>query len=147
MNKDKLKFSEYYHQIIIKELVKIYDINEDEIFLGSRKKNIIFAKRLYIFTLREMFGLTVQEIGDVTNLHHSSILHHTRKFEFFYRNYENENSNFKRISDKVNEIEIDEQIAGLEYRLEEITSTLARLYILNKEKLTDKSPSQYLQAK
>ncbi len=54
MNKDKLKFSEYYHQIIIKELVKIYDINEDEIFLGSRKKNIIFAKRLYIFTLREM---------------------------------------------------------------------------------------------
>ena len=147
MNKDKLKFSEYYHQIIIKELVKIYDINEDEIFLGSRKKNIIFAKRLYIFTLREMFGLTVQEIGDVTNLHHSSILHHTRKFEFFYRNYENENSNFKRVSDKVNEIEIDEQIAGLEYRLEEITSTLARLYILNKEKLTDKSPSQYLQAK
>ena len=147
MKKKKLKFSEYYHQIIIKELVKIYDINEDEIFLGSRKKNIIFAKRLYIFTLREMFGLTVQEIGDVTNLHHSSILHHTRKFEFFYRNYENENSNFKRVSDKVNEIEIDEQIAGLEYRLEEITSTLARLYILNKEKLTDKSPSQYLQAK
>ena len=146
MNKDKLKFSEYYHQIIIKELVKIYDINEDEIFLGSRKKNIIFAKRLYIFTLREMFGLTVQEIGDVTNLHHSSILHHTRKFEFFYRNYENENSNFKRVSDKVNEIEVDEQIAGLEYKLKEITETLARLYILNKEKLIDKSPSQYLQA-
>jgi len=134
MNKDKLKFSEYYHQIIIKELVKIYDINEDEIFLGSRKKNIIFAKRLYIFTLREMFGLTVQEIGDVTNLHHSSILHHTRKFEFFYRNYENENSNFKRVSDKVNEIEVDEQIAGLEYKLKEITETLARLYILNKDK-------------
>ena len=147
MNNKKLKFSDYYHQIIVKQLVKMYDVNEDEIFLGSRKKNIIFAKRLYIFTLREMFGLTVQEIGDVTNLHHSSILHHTRKFEFFYRNYENENSNFKRVSDKVNEIEIDEQIAGLEYRLEEITSTLARLYILNKEKLTDKSPSQYLQAK
>jgi len=146
MKKKKLKFSEYYHQIIIKELVKIYDINEDEIFLGSRKKNIIFAKRLYIFTLREMFGLTVQEIGDVTNLHHSSILHHTRKFEFFYRNYENENSNFKRVSDKVNEIEVDEQIAGLEYKLKEITETLARLYILNKEKLIDKSPSQYLQA-
>ena len=45
MNKKKLKFSEYYHQIIIKQLSKMYDVKEDEIFLGSRKKNIIFAKR------------------------------------------------------------------------------------------------------
>jgi len=147
MNKDKLKFSEYYHQIIIKELVKIYDINEDEIFLGSRKKNIIFAKRLYIFTLRTMFGLTIMEIAHITNLHHSSILHHTRTFEFFYNNIKRENANFKRVSDRVNDIEIDEQIVGLEIKLEKITKELTRLYKLNKEKLTDKSPSQYLQAK
>jgi len=134
MTQNKLKFSEYYHQIIIKQLVNMYDVKEDEIFLGSRKKNIIFAKRLYIFTLRTMFGLTITEIAQITNLHHSSILHHTRTFEFFYNNIKKENANFKLISDRVNEIEIDEQIIGLEIKLKELTEALTRLYKLNKEK-------------
>ena len=134
METKKLKFSEYYHQIIIKQLVKMYDIKEGEIFLGSRKKNIIFAKRLYIFTLRELFGLTIQEIGDIANLHHSSVLYHTRTFEFFYNNIQRENANFKTISDRVNEIGIDEQIDGLERKLEKLTEALTRLYKLNKEK-------------
>jgi len=134
MTQNKLKFSEYYHQIFIKQLVKMYDIKEDEIFLGSRKKNIIFAKRLYIFTLRELFGLTIQEIGDIANLHHSSVLYHTRTFEFFYNNIQRENANFKTISDRINEIGIDEQIDGLEKKLEKLTEALTRLYKLNKEK-------------
>ena len=134
MNKKKLKFSEYYHQIIIKQLSKMYDVKEDEIFLGSRKKNIIFAKRLYIFTLREMFGLTIQEIGDITNLHHSSILYHTRTFEFFYNNIQRENDNFKVISDRINEVGVDEQIAGLESKLTELTEALTRLNKLKKQK-------------
>ena len=134
MTRNKLKFSEYYHQIIIKQLVKMYDIKEDEIFLGSRKKNIIFAKRLYIFTLRELFGLTIQEIGDIANLHHSSVLYHTRTFKFFYNNIQRENANFKTVSDRINEIGIDEQIDGLEKKLEKLTEALTRLYKLNKEK-------------
>ena len=48
-------------------------------FLGSRKKNIIFAKRMYIYILREMFELTLNQIAKVTNLHHASIIHHTRQ--------------------------------------------------------------------
>ena len=131
--KEKLKFSEYYHQIIIKQLSKMYDVKENEIFLGSRKKNIIFAKRLYIFTLREMFGLTIQEIGDITNLHHSSILHHTRTFQFFYNNIQRENANFKIIADRVNDVGVDEQIEGLESKLKDLTEALTRLYIIKKK--------------
>ena len=142
MNKKKLKFSEYYHQIIIKQLSKMYDVKEDEIFLGSRKKNIIFAKRLYIFTLREMFGLTIQEIGDITNLHHSSILHHTRTFQFFYNNIQRENANFKIIADRVNDVGVDEQIDGLESKLKDLTEALTRLYIIkNKENVREKRES------
>ena len=140
--KDKLKFSEYYHQIIIKQLSKMYDVKENEIFLGSRKKNIIFAKRLYIFTLREMFGLTIQEIGDITNLHHSSILHHTRTFQFFYNNIQRENANFKIIADRVNDVGVDEQIEGLESKLKDLTEALTRLYIIkNKENVREKRES------
>ena len=45
--KIKMKFSNYYHELIISEIADIYNVNQAEIFLGSRKKNIIFAKYLY----------------------------------------------------------------------------------------------------
>ena len=134
MTQNKLKFSEYYHQIIIKQLVNMYDVKEDEIFLGSRKKNIIFAKRLYIFTLRTMFGLTITEIAQITNLHHSSILHHTRTFEFFYKNYTEESELFKRVESKIIEVEIDEEILGLETRQQKIKDSLTKLYKIKKQK-------------
>jgi hypothetical protein len=36
-NKRKLKFSNYFHDVIIKELENKFNVKEDEIFLGSRK--------------------------------------------------------------------------------------------------------------
>ena len=69
------------------EVADIYNVERDRIFLGSREKNIIFAKRLYIYILREMFGLTLTEIANVTNLHHASVIHHSRQFKFFHENY------------------------------------------------------------
>ena len=56
-NKTKLKFSHYFHEVIIKELVKKFNVAEDEIFLGSRRKNFIQAKRMYIFVLKTIFDL------------------------------------------------------------------------------------------
>ena len=134
MRRRRIKFSDYYHSIIIEQLAKIYDVDKDKIFLGSREKNIIFAKRMYIYILREMFGLTLSEIGRVTNLHHASILHHTRKFEFFYNNYPEDSDAFKRVEDKVIEVEVDEEILGLETQLEQINESLTKLYKIKKSK-------------
>ena len=134
MRRRRLKFSDYYHNVITKELADIYNIKQEEMFLGSRKKNIIFAKRMYIYILREMFGLTLSEIGRVTNLHHASIIHHTRKFEFFYNNYPEDSDAFKRVEDKVIEVEVDEEILGLETQLEQINESLTKLYKIKKSK-------------
>ena len=134
MKRRRLKFSDYYNNILINELSEIYDIDKDKMFLGSRKKNIIFAKRMYIYVLREMFGLTLMEIGNVTNLHHSSIIHHTRKFKFFYNNYTEDNHLFKRLQSRIIEVEIDEEILGLENRLAKITDSLTKLYKIKKQK-------------
>lgn len=134
MRRRRLKFSDYYHNVITEELAKIYTIKKEEMFLGSRKKNIIFAKRMYIYILREMFGLTLSEIGKVTNLHHASIIHHTRKFEFFYNNYPEDSDAFKRVEDKVIEVEVDEEILGLETQLEQINESLTKLYKIKKSK-------------
>lgn len=134
MRRRRLKFSDYYHNVITKELADIYNIKQKEMFLGSRKKNIIFAKRMYIYILREMFGLTLSEIGRVTNLHHASIIHHTRKFEFFYNNYPEDSDAFKRVEDRVIEVEVDEEILGLETQLEYINESLTKLYKIKKSK-------------
>ena len=134
MRRRRLKFSDYYHNVITKELADIYNIKQEEMFLGSRKKNIIFAKRMYIYILREMFGLTLSEIGRVTNLHHASIIHHTRKFEFFYNNYPEDSDAFKRVEDKVIEVEVDEEILGLETQLKQINESLTKLYKIKKSK-------------
>ena len=56
MRRRRLKFSDYYHNIITKELADIYSIKKEEMFLGSRMKNIIFAKRMYIYILRLQRG-------------------------------------------------------------------------------------------
>ena len=134
MKRRRLKFSDYYNNIIMSELADIYEVDKDKIFLGSRKKNIIFAKRMYIFILREMFGLTLMEIASVTNLHHSSIIHHTRKFKFFYKNYTEESEFFKIVESKIIEVEIDEEILGLETRQKKIKDSLTKLYKIKKQK-------------
>tara|TARA_R110002020_G_scaffold327845_3_gene543802 strand:+ start:96 stop:536 length:441 start_codon:yes stop_codon:yes gene_type:complete len=134
MKRRRLKFSDYYHDIIIKEIAAIYNVDKDRIFLGSRKKNIIFAKRLYIYVLREMFGLTLKEIAEVTNLHHASVIHHSRQFEFFYKNYIQDTENFERVENMIIEVEIDEEIAGLEQQLDKINKSLTKLYKINKLK-------------
>ena len=134
MRRRRLKFSDYYHNIITDELADIYGIDKDRMFLGSRKKNIIFAKRMYIYILREMFGLTLSEIGQVTNLHHASIIHHTRKFKFFYNNYQDDTDAFKRVESKIIEVEVDEEILGLENKLNKINESLTKLYKIKKLK-------------
>ena len=134
MKRRRLKFSDYYNNIIMTELADIYEVDKERMFLGSRKKNIIFAKRMYIYILREMFGLTLMEIASVTNLHHSSIIHHTRKFKFFYNNYTEESVLFKRVERKIIEVEIDEEISKLEGISERITDSLTKLYKIKKQK-------------
>lgn len=116
------------------EVADIYNVERDRIFLGSRQKNIIFAKRLYIYILREMFGLTLTEIANVTNLHHASVIHHSRQFKFFHENYKQDQKNFQRVENKIIEVEVDEEIQGLEKKLKSIKKSLTKLYKIKKLK-------------
>tara|TARA_R100001163_G_scaffold62337_1_gene53043 strand:+ start:374 stop:814 length:441 start_codon:yes stop_codon:yes gene_type:complete len=134
MRRRRIKFSDFYHNIIMNEVADIYNVERDRIFLGSRQKNIIFAKRLYIYILREMFGLTLTEIANVTNLHHASVIHHSRQFKFFHENYKQDQKNFQRVENKIIEVEVDEEIQGLEKKLKSIKKSLTKLYKIKKLK-------------
>lgn len=134
MRRRRVRFSDYYNNIILEEIAEIYDVEKDTIFLGSRKKNIIFAKRMYIFVLRNVFEMTLVEIADITNMHHASVIHHTRKFEFFYNNYPEDSKSFKKIESRIIEVEVDEEIIALEKRKESIEDSLTKLYLIKSQK-------------
>ena len=131
----KLTFSNYYNEVMLDEIAIVYNVDRDSIFTGSRKKNIILAKRMFIYILRNMFGLTLSEIAHITNLHHASVIHHSRKFEFFKTkvNYE-ENEDFKRVEAKILSVEADEMIRVLEGKKIEIETELTKLYNIKNQK-------------
>jgi len=133
-NKTKLKFSHYFHEVIIKELVKKFNVAEDEIFLGSRRKNFIQAKRMYIFVLKTIFDLTLHEIGDITNLHHASVLYHYRHVEFYQKIYVLDSELYKKILSRIESVTLDEKIDALEKQNRVNNLELTKLYNLKKRR-------------
>lgn len=133
-NKKKLKFSNYFHEVIIEELEKKFNVRGDEMFLGSRKKNFIQAKRMYIFVLRTIFELSLEEIGGITNLHHASVLYHYRQVEFFYKTYITDSETYKKIVSIIDSVTLDEKIDALEKQNRVNNLELTKLYNLKKRK-------------
>ena len=80
----KLMYSKNYQNIILQEIANLYDI-EDKNYIcsNSRKQNLMYAKRLFVYILRTKFDLSLVEVGKIANLHHASIIHHVRTFEIF----------------------------------------------------------------
>ena len=133
-DKRKLKFSNYFHEVIVKELETKFNVKENEIFLGSRKKNLIQAKRMYIFVLKTIFDLTLHEIGDITNLHHASVLYHYRQVEFFKKIYVLDSELYKKILNRIESVTLDEKIDALEKQNRVNNLELTKLYNLKKRR-------------
>ena len=133
-DKRKLKFSNYFHEVIVKELEKKFNVKESEIFLGSRKKNLIQAKRMYIFVLKTIFDLTLHEIGEITNLHHASVLYHYRQVEFFKKIYVLDSELYKKILNRIESVTLDEKIDALEKQNRVNNLELTKLYNLKKRR-------------
>ena len=133
-NKRKLKFSNYFHEVIVKELETKFNVKENEIFLGSRKKNLIQAKRMYIFVLKTIFDLTLHEIGEITNLHHASVLYHYRQVEFFKKIYVLDSELYKKILNRIESVTLDEKIDALEKQNRVNNLELTKLYNLKKRR-------------
>tara|TARA_R110000803_G_scaffold183319_1_gene245670 strand:+ start:316 stop:762 length:447 start_codon:yes stop_codon:yes gene_type:complete len=133
-NKKRLKFSNYFHEVIIEELEKKFNVKESDMFLGSRKKNFIQAKRMYIFVLRTIFDLSLEEIGGITNLHHASVLYHYRQVEFFKRTYITDSETYKKIISKIESVTLDEKIDSLEKQKRVNNLELTKLYNIKKRK-------------
>lgn len=125
--KNRLTYNRNFYNIILDEVSDMYKVDRNKVFGGNRKKNIIDAKRMFIYSLRNLFNLTLQEIADLTNLHHASVIHHNKNAEFFCTNYTEYELGFKRIEDRIIEENITDNISDVECSIARLKIDLAMM--------------------
>jgi chromosomal replication initiator protein len=64
-----------YAENIIKEVSKFYSINADQVKGKSRLRDIVKARFMSIYLIKEETDFTLNAIGRMFNRHHSTILH------------------------------------------------------------------------
>tara|TARA_R110000796_G_scaffold237883_1_gene358078 strand:+ start:53 stop:535 length:483 start_codon:yes stop_codon:yes gene_type:complete len=123
----RLTYNRSFYNIILDEVADIYVVDRNKVFGGSRQGKIIDAKRLFIYSLRNLFRLTLQEIADLTNLHHASVLHHNNKADFFCNSYIEYELDFNRVENRVIEENIDSNIIDTEIGVARLKADLTIL--------------------
>ena len=79
MHNYKLELTKERDDKIKSEICKRYNLEWYRIQSKSRVRLIVDARRLYCGILRNIFRLTFQEIGDILNKDHATILHRKEK--------------------------------------------------------------------
>jgi hypothetical protein len=60
---------------IINSIIKHYNITKEQLFGKTRKANIVEARHVFMYILREKFKLSFPAIGRIINRDHTSIMH------------------------------------------------------------------------
>mgnify|MGYP003678647517 CR=1 FL=1 len=89
MNRYKLELTEERHHTIKSEISSRYNLGWSAIESRSRKRAIIDARRLYCGVLRNVFGLTFHQIGEMLNKNHATIVHSYEEIESMFYLSEN----------------------------------------------------------
>jgi chromosomal replication initiator protein len=71
----------YAPEFIIGKVADFFDISPDEVIGKGKTKNVANARQMSIYLIRKLTGLTLEQIGDVMNRDHSTVLHSIRKVE------------------------------------------------------------------
>ena len=71
----------YAPEYIIEKVADFYDIAPDEVIGKGKTKNVANARQMSIYLIRKLTGLTLEQIGEVLNRDHSTVLHSIRKVE------------------------------------------------------------------
>ena len=80
MFKDKTEFLPSA-DVIIEEVGKFYNISPFDIKGLARTKDIVLARQVAMFVVRKMTNLSLQEIGDVFNRDHTTVMHSLERIE------------------------------------------------------------------
>ena len=81
----KLEFTKERDEIIKSEISKRYRLNWEQILSSSRVRVVVDARRMYCGILRNIFRLTFQEIADILDKNHATIIHNLQQHDAFVR--------------------------------------------------------------
>jgi hypothetical protein len=76
MERDRKKI-----QFVFDYIQKEMDINEQQIRSKVRKREILDARRLFFYVMRNYFRYSFEKIGKITLHNHSTVLHSCRTFD------------------------------------------------------------------
>jgi len=97
MTKYKLEFTKERDEKIKSEISQRYNLDWMHIESQSRVRIIVDARRLYCGILRNIFRLTYQEIGDILNKNHATIIHNINQHDAFVRILKSYKKNYDEI--------------------------------------------------
>ena len=97
MSRYKLEFTKERDDKIKSEISNRYGLTWSRIESKSRIRIIIDARRLYCGLLRYVFKLTFQEIGDILNKNHATVLHSIQQHDTFVRILKSYKKNYEEI--------------------------------------------------
>jgi len=93
----KLEFTKERDEIIKSEISKRYNLTWEQIQSTSRVRIVVDARRLYCGILRNIFRLTFQEIGDILDKNHATIMHNIQQHDAFVRILKSYKKNYDEI--------------------------------------------------
>ena len=93
----KLEFTKERDDIIKSEISKRYNLDWMQIQSTSRVRIVVDARRLYCGILRNIFRLTFQEIGDILDKNHATIIHTIQQHDAFVRILKSYKKNYDEI--------------------------------------------------
>jgi hypothetical protein len=111
------------------EICKRYNLDWDRIKSKSRVRIVVDARRLYCGILRNTCGLRYQEIANILNKNHATILHNVGQHDIFVKLLKSYKKNFEEIESLL--IEDDNyyihEIVNIERKMNELSEQLDEL--------------------
>jgi len=129
MTRYKLEFTKERDEKIQSEVCSRYGLEWSMILSRSRVREVVDARRLYIGILRDIFRLTLQEIGNILNKNHATILHNINQHDTFVKILKSYKKNYEEIERAlmlddnyyIHEVkEVERKMDDLSKRLEEL---------------------------
>lgn len=129
MTRYKLEFTKERDEKIQSEITQRYNLAWSIIEGKSRIRKVVDARRLYSGILRNVFRLTFQEIGDILNKNHATILHNINQHDTFVRILKSYKKNYEEIERSlmlddnyyIHEVkEVERKMEDLSKRLDEL---------------------------
>jgi len=126
MNRYKLEFTKERDEKIKSEICSRFGLDWSIILTKSRKSDIVDARRLYCGLLRNVFGLTFQEIGDILNKNHATIVHSIKVHDNFVRILKSYKKNYEEIESMfyLSENYYEHEVLSVERKMEILSKRL-----------------------